>query len=122
MEIKLAGKYRLLNTIGQGGFADVYKTQDVKGGPIRAVKLERRMAGDMLYHETKILQILRDVEGVPRVYDSGIEGDFNFMVMDYCGFALSSILNLCGGKFSLNVAFRLTQDGMSDWRQFAISY
>ena len=107
MEIKLAGKYRLLNTIGQGGFADVYKTQDLKGGPVRAVKLERRMAGDMLFYESRILHMLKDVEGVPRVYDSGFEGDFNFMVMDYCGFALSSILNLCGGKFSLNVVFHL---------------
>lgn len=107
MEIKLAGKYRLLQTIGQGGFADVYKCLDLKTNQQRAVKLERRVAGDMLFYESRILQHLKDSPGIPRIYDFGFEGDFNFLVMDYCGFALSSILTLCGGRFSLKVVDEL---------------
>ncbi len=103
MEIRLAGKYLLQQTIGQGGFADVYKAQEIKTGQIKAIKLERSMAGDMLFYEGRILQMLKDVPGLPRVYDSGFEGDFNFLAMDYCGFSLSSILSLCGGKFTSKV-------------------
>lgn len=103
MEIKLAGKYVLQQTIGHGGFADVYKAQEIKTGQTKAIKLERRMAGDMLFHEGRILQHLKDTPGLPRVYDFGFDGDFNYLAMDYCGFSLSSILGTCGGKFTLKV-------------------
>jgi serine/threonine protein kinase len=101
MEIKIANRYALKKTIGQGGFGDVYKTEDSKTGHIRAIKLERRAAGDLIFFESRMLQQLKDIPGLPRVHDFGFEGDFNYMVMDYCGYSLSSLLDICGGKFSL---------------------
>lgn len=102
MEIKIAGKYRLLKTIGQGGFGDVYKAQESSKGQQRAVKLERRSSGgDIIFYESRILQYLKDLIGIPRVYDVGFEGDYNYMAMDYCGYSLSSLQTLCGGKLSL---------------------
>lgn len=103
MEVRIAGKYKLLKTIGQGGFGDVYKTEESKSGAIKAIKLERRASGDMIFFESRVLQYLKDVVGIPRVHDFGFEGDFNYMVMDYCGFSVSALHELCDGKFSLKV-------------------
>jgi serine/threonine protein kinase len=108
MEIKIAGKYRLLQTIGQGGFGDVYKAEEAKTAKIRAIKLERRVSGEMIFFESRVLKYLHDVVGLPRLHDFGFEGDFNYMVMDYCGYSISSLHELCGGKFSLKV-FRAYQ-------------
>ena len=102
MQVTVAQKYQLQKTIGQGGFGDVYTTLDIKAKKVRAIKLERRSTGsDMLFYEGRILSYLKDVLGVPRVYDAGFEGDFNYLVMDYSGHALGNLLDLCGGKFSL---------------------
>ena len=102
MQVTVAKKYQLQNTIGQGGFGDVYKSLDLISKKVRAIKLERRSNGtDMLFYEGRILSYLKDVVGVPRVYDAGFDGDFNYLVMDYSGIALSTYLDLCGGRFSL---------------------
>ena len=101
MEIKIANRYSLKKTIGQGGFGDVYRAIDGKSGHVRAVKMERRSSSDLIFYESKILQYLKDVIGIPRIHDFGFEGDFNYMVMDYCGYSLSSLLDICGGKFTL---------------------
>ena len=71
MEIKVAGKYRLLQTIGQGGFGDVYKAEDAKTGKIRAIKLERRVSGEMIFFESRVLKYLQDVVGLPKLHDFG---------------------------------------------------
>lgn len=107
MEIKIGNRYSLQKTIGQGGFGDVYKGEDTKNGQVRAIKLERRAAGDLIFFESKILQYLKDVIGVPKIHDFGFEGEFNYMVMDYCGYSLSTLLTLCGGKFSLKTVCSL---------------
>lgn len=41
------------------------------------------------------------VEGIPSVYYSGIEGDFNVMVMDLLGPTLEDLLEFTGRKYSL---------------------
>ena len=107
MEYKIANRYALQKTIGQGGFGDVYQAEDTKSGQIRAIKMEKRSAGDLIFFESRVLQNLKDVVGVPRIHDFGFEGDFNYMVMDYCGYSLSTLLSICGGKFSLKTVCSL---------------
>lgn len=105
--IRIANKYLLKSTIGQGGFGDVYKCQDIKSGKERAIKMERRMTGEMIFYEGKILQYLKDVVGTPMVYDFGLEGDYNYMVMDYCGYSLGAIHTACKNKFSLKTTCQI---------------
>ena len=106
MEIKVGKKYRLLNTIGQGGFGDVYKAEDSSTGKVVAVKLERRSTSDMIFGESKILTSLKGTAGIPEVFEAGLEGDFNFMAMEFCGLSLASLLAQIGSKFSLKVDSR----------------
>lgn len=41
------------------------------------------------------------VEGIPKVYWSGSEGEYNALVMDLLGPSLEELRVFCGNKFSI---------------------
>ena len=47
------------------------------------------------------------VEGLPKVYYYGSEGDFNIMVIDLLGPSLEDLLQYCRKKFSLKTSLML---------------
>lgn len=106
-QVRIAGKYNLVQTIGQGGFGDVYKATETKTGKTVALKLERRSTGDMVFYEGRILQYLKDIVGIPKMFDFGFDGDFNYLAMEYCGHSLASLHTLVGGTFTLKTTLQL---------------
>ena len=101
MQKVVADRYRLLDLIGRGGFGDVYRAEDVKVPTSSVVvKLEQKSAEQgVLIYESKILDYLQGVPGVPAVYQYGSERDHAFLAMEYCGSAISSIHKVCGNRF-----------------------
>lgn len=57
----------------------------------------------ILNYEFKILQHLKNVEGVPEVYKYGVQGDYNWMAMDYIGYSLEHYHSVCQQKFKFEV-------------------
>jgi hypothetical protein len=53
-----------------------------------------------LFEETKIYQIMQGGKGIPKVYWSGTEGEYNIMVLELLGPSLEDLLPLCKSKFS----------------------
>jgi serine/threonine protein kinase len=80
----LAGRYRLVRLIGQGGMSDVYEAFDEATQAAVAVKLVRpgdRSFAHRLAQEARALERL-DHPGVVRLLASGLAGDQAYLVME----------------------------------------
>lgn len=83
----VGGRYRLEDVLGNGGFSEVRRATDLVTGDTVAVKLSPlAMAADPATHEllleADVVERL-DHPNIVRVFDSGVEDDRAFMVMEY---------------------------------------
>ncbi|XP_017114652.1 casein kinase I [Drosophila elegans] len=110
----VAGKYRLLNRIGNGSFGELYRAEGLKYGEQVAIKLERASVKyPMLPREAKIYGILRGGAGIPHVRHYATEGVHNVMVMDLLGPTLEDLLNFCSRTFSMKTTLMLADQILS---------
>jgi beta-lactam-binding protein with PASTA domain/predicted Ser/Thr protein kinase len=84
----LARRYEVVRRVGVGGMADVYLAEDTQLGREVALKiLHPQYAGDESFVERFRREALSAAKlqhpNIVQIYDSGREGDFNFIVMEY---------------------------------------
>ena len=85
---RLDGRYELLELIGTGGMADIYKAKDITEDRIVAVKiLKNEFAGseDFLRrfrNESKAIALLSH-PNIVKIYDVGFNEQIQFIVMEY---------------------------------------
>jgi serine/threonine protein kinase len=80
------GNYRLLNVIGQGGFADVYLGEHIHLNTLAAIKvLQMRLAGNNLEQFRNEARIIANLAhpNIVHVLDFGIEENTPYLVMEY---------------------------------------
>jgi serine/threonine protein kinase len=80
------GNYRLIRSIGRGGFAEVYLGEHIYLKTPAAIKvLETRLIQDGLENFLKEASTIASLEhpNIVRVLEFGIEGTIPFLVMDY---------------------------------------
>src|SRR5262249_11528393 len=95
----LAGRFKILSKLGQGGMGAVYKAEQVRMGRICAVKVipeDMAKSGDAIdrfNREAKMSALINDPHAVT-VYDFGeTEGGMYFLAMEYVeGETLSSLM------------------------------
>lgn len=98
----VAGRYRVMDEVGRGGYAIVYKAADTKEGHIVALKTIRPIAPRpqevvaRFRREAEMVSKLKHPNTV-RVYDYGFETDL-FLAMEFLdGYPLSDILDGVNG-------------------------
>jgi serine/threonine protein kinase len=103
----LAGRYRILESIGHGGMADVYKVWDPRRATHLAMKvLHADLAEDMLFlrrfkREARTLAKLQH-PNIVRIYGLEEDGDLAFILMDYIeGITLRTEIRRRGKPFPL---------------------
>ncbi|MDE7362868.1 MAG: Stk1 family PASTA domain-containing Ser/Thr kinase [Oscillospiraceae bacterium] len=85
---KLDGRYELLELIGVGGMADIYRARDVQEDRIVAVKiLKTEFAGSEEFlrrfrNESKAIALLSH-PNIVKIYDVGFTDKVQFIVMEY---------------------------------------
>ncbi|MGX8680216.1 MAG: Stk1 family PASTA domain-containing Ser/Thr kinase, partial [bacterium] len=98
----LAGRYQLLELIGQGGMADVYKADDLILHRDVAVKVLRSsLTGDPIYitrfHREARAAAAITHKNIVDIYDVGEEDDLYYIVMEYVqGQTLKALINKRG--------------------------
>ncbi|MCH5195579.1 MAG: Stk1 family PASTA domain-containing Ser/Thr kinase [Oscillospiraceae bacterium] len=85
---KLDGRYELLELIGVGGMADIYRARDIQEDRIVAVKiLKTEFAGSDEFlrrfrNESKAIALLSH-QNIVKIYDVGFTDKVQFIVMEY---------------------------------------
>lgn len=99
---RLDGRYELLELVGTGGMADIYKAKDITEDRIVAVKiLKNEFAGseDFLRrfrNESKAIALLSH-PNIVKIYDVGFNEQIQFIVMEYIdGISLAEYIKLQG--------------------------
>ncbi len=97
-----AGRYQVIEALGQGGMGNVYKVYDQEVGSKVALKLIRpEVAADPATVERfrNELKLARDIahKNICRMYDLGREGDTYYITMEYVpGEDLRSMIRMSG--------------------------
>lgn len=99
---KLDGRYELLELIGVGGMADIYRARDIQEDRIVAVKiLKTEYAGSEEFlrrfrNESKAIALLSH-PNIVKIYDVGFTDKVQFIVMEYVdGITLSDYIEQQG--------------------------
>jgi serine/threonine protein kinase len=111
------GRYVLGKQLGSGSFGDIYMGVD-KDEPehsnkkLVAIKLEPRSKDvQLLSYEAGVYRYLyKEGKGIPNIYWSGIQDDYNVMVIEMLGPNLENLFNLCGRRLSLKTTIVLAQE------------
>src|SRR4051794_7419051 len=98
----LNGDYRMLDSIGSGGFASVYLARDLRTNEVVAVKvLHPQHAADPLLlerfqREAELARVLQH-PNIVRMLDHGQDGDVFYLVMEYVqGHTIAQVLQRRG--------------------------
>ncbi|GLJ38202.1 hypothetical protein SUGI_0777650 [Cryptomeria japonica] len=110
MEPLVGEKYRLGRKIGSGSFGEIYLGVNIQTNEEVAIKLESvRTKHPQLLYESKLYKIFQGGTGVPNIRWSGVEGDYNAMVIDILGPSLEDLFNYCNRKFTLKTVLMLAE-------------
>ncbi len=86
--MELDGRYKIIEQIGSGGMADVFKADDLEEGRTVAVKILRdefSQNADFLRrfrNESKAIAVLSQ-QNIVKIFDVGLTDDIKFIVMEY---------------------------------------
>jgi serine/threonine protein kinase len=98
LSLVVEGKYKIINKLGEGSFGKIFLGENINTGEKIAIKIEFSSESSVLRNEAKIYKYLDKCDGIPQMRTYGIEGKFNYMVIDLLGESLESMRVRYGGK------------------------
>ena len=88
----ISNKYKLIKSIGEGAFGQIYEAENIRTRERIAIKSEPIDSEfKMLKHETKIYQYLGNQVGFPQVKWFGVQENRYFMALTLLGNSLTNI-------------------------------
>jgi serine/threonine protein kinase len=110
-------RYVLGKQLGTGSFGDIYVGIDrlvPTDHPEKmvAIKLEdRRKETQLLKSEAELYRYLyQPNRGIPKIHWSGIQDDYNVLIIEMLGPNLENLFSLCGHHFILKTVLTLAQE------------
>ena len=88
MPIVLGNKYEIHDIVGEGTFGRVFKGVNIRSKEDIAIKIQYKDIANVLRHEAKIYQHLKDISGVPQIRNFGSDGGFNYLIIDLLDISL----------------------------------
>jgi hypothetical protein len=91
MEVRIGGKFRLLELLNKKHASEVWKALDVINNQFVAVKIHKNK-GKNVNREACVYQNLRGGQGIPCLWWHGIEGENTVVVIDLLGESLEKLM------------------------------
>ncbi|CAG9330760.1 unnamed protein product [Blepharisma stoltei] len=98
-------KYKIESVLGSGGFGKVYKAINTKTNKYVAIKTDIKTRG-VVIAESRILTKLQNIEGIPKVYESGRVDEVTYMVFELLGLSLGNAIKQNGGKLPIAASIK----------------
>lgn len=92
MDIYVAKKFKILEQIGSGTFGKIYKAENKNTGEIVAIKLEKKSENITIKNEARIYTYLKNLSCIPKIKTFGIDGKYNFLVIDMLDISLFDLI------------------------------
>lgn len=101
--------YIVQNRIGKGSFGEVFMGKHKWTGKPVAIKLEHLNShAKILEHEYKVYKdVYKPNSGISECHFYGKQDDFSILIVDLLGKSLGSLLESCGGKFTLKTVLMI---------------
>lgn len=110
-------RYVIAKLLGSGSFGEIYAGIDNKlpktdPNKLVAIKLEKHSKDtQLLNNESKLYTYLyREHKGIPRVFWSGTQDEYNVLVIEILGPNLETLFELCGHQFTLKTVIIIAQE------------
>ncbi|KAK8701690.1 hypothetical protein V6N13_020070 [Hibiscus sabdariffa] len=108
MDRVVGAKFKIGRKIGAGSFGELFLGINVETGEEVAIKMEPvKTKHPQLHYESKLYMLLQGGTGVPHLKWFGVEGDYNFMVIELLGPSLEDLFNYCNRKLSMKTVLML---------------
>jgi casein kinase 1 len=115
----VAGKYQLLKKIGAGSFGKLFSAKQIEEEGEQssdsvsetkyAVKIMAMEHTAIMQNEVAIYEKVKELKNIPTLYAAGIEGKFNYMVMDLLEQSVEQLCLDYGDQMPIKVVLHLAQ-------------
>ena len=93
MEIRVGGKFRLIQKINKGCYSEIWKAMNIEDKDLVAVKIEKNKCNQHdIHREARVYEVLGGGHGISDLHWSGLENDESVIVLDLLGPSLESLV------------------------------
>jgi len=85
MDIIINKKYKIIKELGEGAFGKLYVGKNINTNEYVAVKLQTDDGAILLRNEARIYNLLKGLQGIPKLRSYGKEQEINYMVISLLG-------------------------------------
>lgn len=82
MSTIIGNKYEIHDIVGEGTFGRVFRGINMRSKEEIAIKIQYKDIANVLRHEAKIYQRLKDISGIPQIRNFGSDAGFNYLIID----------------------------------------
>jgi serine/threonine protein kinase len=107
MEVIICNKYKLGRLLGEGSFGKIFEGININTNEKVAVKIEKKSEKSLLRHEGNIYNRCKEIKGIPNIKSFGVDGDYNYMVMERLGSSIEELREKIGGKLNLRTVLTM---------------
>lgn len=106
-DIIICKKYKVLKLIGEGSFGKIFEAINIITSEKVAIKIEKKSTISLLKHEATLYNKCRNIKGIPKLRNYGVEENYNYIVIDFLGDSLDDIKIKHGGHINLSIVLNI---------------
>ena len=107
MTILVGNKYILSEKINEGAFGKIFLGYHKESKEEIIIKIENQDETNLLLHEARIYNFLKNTKGIPKLRSFGSEGKYAYLILDKLYKSLEELKNLCSLILVIKIAIEM---------------